>query len=374
MKSGRSMRIGEAVVVLLVVFGLACVAYGAQKKKPVQRRVLVVSSYQRDVAWSRETNEGLCAAMLKFRYLENRGQAEEFTKSDYVETPRVVLKKLWMDTKRKGSKGEMDEASLAIYRYAKAFRPDLILLGDDEAVEYVGSKFLDSRIPIVFWGVNSTPVKYGLVDSMARPGHNVTGVYQTGYYVETLSLLKAIAPNVKTFATLAIETAAGRSHYKTVEYLARKGALPLKLAATVVTSDFESWKRKVLELQGKVDAFLLVHYSGLKDLNGNVVPPEEVARWYISNVKIPEAVGFRHFVSHGMLCGVDDSGYNQGFQAVVIAHDILEKGAKPATYPPVTPGHGAAIVNVQRARMLGIDIPGNVRIDERIENASAVGG
>ncbi|MFA6147912.1 MAG: ABC transporter substrate binding protein [bacterium] len=366
------MRIWKSIVVLFAVFGLAWGAHGAPKKTS-QRRILVVSSYQKDVLWSQETNKGLCAALLKFRYFENSAQAEEFTNKDYIETPRVVIKKMWMDTKRMSNKGEMDDASLLVYRYAKSFKPDLILLGDDEAVEFVGTKFLDSRIPIVFWGVNITPVKYGLVDSVTRPGHNVTGVYQPGFYVECLNLLKAVAPGIKTFATISLETSAGRSHYKGIEYLSRKGALPLKLVATVSTNDFELWKTKVLELRGKVDAFFLVHYSGLQDRQGNLVPPEEVARWYLNNVKIPETVTIRPFVEHGMLCAVDDSGYVQGYQAGVIAHDILEKGAKPETYPPVRPKPGASFVNAQRVRMLGLPPPSVPGVEKYFEKATVLG-
>ncbi len=366
------MRLWASVVIVFVACCLAWGAHGAPKKAG-RKRILVVSSYSRDVAWSKLTNAGFCAAMLKFRYFENQAQADEFTRSDSVETPRVVVKKLWMDTKRKGSKGEMDETSLAIYGYAKSFKPDIILLGDDEAVEYVGAKFLDSPIPVVFWGVNSTPVKYGLVDSMSRPGHNVTGVYQSGYYVQSLKLLKAMAPHVKTFAMLSIESAAGRSHCKTVDYLNRKGALPARLVATVATNDFELWKRKILELQGRVDAFYMSHYSGMKDKDGVAVPEQEAARWYLANVKIPEAVGFRQCIADGMLCGVDDSGYNQGFQAVAIARDILEKGARPDTYAPVSPARGASVVNVRRARMLGLSVPKDLEVDEYMDKALALG-
>lgn len=366
------MRTFKTVVVLFAVSCLAWGAYGAPKK-PAQRRILVVSSYQKDVIWSQETNRGLCAAMLKFRYFENSAEADKFTLKGYLETPKVVIRKMWMDTKKFGGKREMEEASQAIYRVAKTFKPDILMLGDDEAVEYVGTKFLDSRIPVVFWGVNMTPVKYGLVDSLNRPGHNVTGVYQSGGYVESLNLLKAIAPNVKTFATITLDTAAGITHYKTIDHLNRTGALPIRLAATVSTNDYEAWKSKILELQGKVDAFFLVHYSGLKDRHGNVVPPEEAARWYLDNSKIPETVNFRPFVAQGMLCGVDDSGYYQGYQAVVIAHDILEKGAKPETYPPVRPKPGISAVNVQRARMLGVSLLNVPGIEEYFDKASALG-
>ena len=57
----------------------------------------MVSSYLKDYLWSQETNEGFCAAMLKFGYFDNKDQADKYTKNDYVETSRVIIKKLWMD-------------------------------------------------------------------------------------------------------------------------------------------------------------------------------------------------------------------------------------------------------------------------------------
>lgn len=347
-------------------------AYGASEKASGKKRILVVSSYHREYSWSIETNEGLCAAMLKFGYFDSKDQAAEFTKNDYSETSKVIIKKLWMDAKRKGGNAEKEEMSQKIYKDAKVFKPDLIFVGDDDAAEYIGKQFLDTKIPLVFWGVNNTPVKYGLVDSMDKPGHNATGIYQPGYYMESLKLLKKIVPSVKTFAVLTVETSAGRTHYKAIEYLDRKGSLPLKLVETVSTNDYDMWKRKALELQNKVDAFFVAHYSGLKDEAGNYVPTEEVAQWYTTHIKIPEAVEQRQFVEQGMLCGADDSAYNQGYEAVVVAHDILARGANPSTYPPRAPRRGALLVNRQRADMLGIKLTDKMGIEEYFEKATAL--
>jgi ABC-type uncharacterized transport system substrate-binding protein len=309
--------------------------------------------------------------MLHYGYFDNRDQVAVFMKDDTAETSRVVIKKLWMDAKRKSSKSEMEEMSLKIYGLARQFHPDLIFLGDDDAVNYIGNKFLDADVPVVFWGVNNTPVKYGLVDAANRPGHNVTGVYQSGYYRESLQLLKNIVPSIRTFAVLSDETATGRSHYKEVEYLARKGMLVLKLVETVSTNDFEHWKSKALELQKKVDAFFVAHYAGLKDRAGNYVQPDDVAKWYTDHISIPEAVEIRGFVEQGMLCGADDSGYNQAFEAVAIAHDILSKGAQPATYPTRAPKRGALMVNVKRAQALGITLTKDMGIEEYIDPTEA---
>jgi ABC-type uncharacterized transport system substrate-binding protein len=357
----------KIIFALLIGFCMASVSPGEDIKKTRKARLFVVSSYHREYLWSRDTTKGFCDAMLRFGYFDNQQQADEYVRVDAVETSRVIVKKMWMNAKRNSRKSDLEEMSLKIYGVAKAFGPDLIFLGDDDAAEYIGKKFLDSKIPVVFWGINNTPLKYGLVDDANRPGHNVTGVYQSGYYVESLQLLKAIVPRVKTIAVLSDATVTGRSNSKEIEYLDRTNTLPVKLVEVVLTNDFEIWKSKAQELQTRVDAFLIAQYSGLKDAAGKYVPPEEVAKWYADHISIPEAADIRSFVEQGMLCGADDSGYNQAFEAVEIAHDILSKGAHPATYPTHAPKRGALMVNTKRAKALGITLMPNMGIEEFID-------
>lgn len=369
------MKRTEVLFVLTVMFIVTCLisaSYGASKETSEKKRILVISSYHKEYIWTQETNRGLCDAMLKFGYFDSKHHAAEYTKNDYVETSKAIVKKLWMDTKRKNTKSEIAKTVAEITKIAKDFKPDIMLVGDDNAANYIGNEFLDSEIPIVFWGVNSTPLKYGLIDSIDKPGHNVTGVYQSGYIMESLQLLKTLVPKIKTLAIISDASETGRANYKIVEYLAQENTLPLKYVETVSTSDFELWKEKALELQKKVDAFFIGHYASFKDKEGNYVPPEEVVKWYVTHITIPETMTERQFVEQGILCTADDSGYKQGFEVVLIAHDILEKGANPATYPPRAPKRGALIVNKQRAKMLGITLTKDMGIEEYIEGASVL--
>lgn len=349
-----------------VVLCITPYGHGSSEKKTGKKKILVISSYHKEYLWSQESNKGFCEAMLKYGYFDSQDQATKYTRNNFVETSKVIIKKVWMDAKRKSSKSEKEDMSIRIYKIARDFKPDLIFLGDDDAAEYIGKQYLDTKVPIIFWGVNSTPVKHGLVDSAERPGHNVTGVYQSGYYVESLRLLKVIAPTVKTFAVLTDATVTGRTHYKEIEYLDRQGGLPLKLVEIVSTDDFEIWKAKALALQKKVDAFMVAHYAGLKDPTGAYVSPDKVAEWYSAHITIPEAVEQHQFVEQGMLCGADDSGYKQAYEAVSIAHDIWTKGADPATYPTRTPKRRALMVNVKRAKALGINLTPEMGIEEFI--------
>ena len=71
-------------------------------------RIAIVSSYHREYLWSQETNTGVIIAMLEFGYLDNDQQGVKYTRDDYVESSRAVIKKLWMDTKRKNSREQID--------------------------------------------------------------------------------------------------------------------------------------------------------------------------------------------------------------------------------------------------------------------------
>jgi hypothetical protein len=189
------MNFGKAALAFAVLFCLAASGYGGPKKTPVKERFVVVSSYDREYLWSQETNIGFCDAMRRAGYFDSAEQADAYSRNDYVETPKVIVKKLWMDAKRKKSRQEKLQATAEITRTIKEFKPTLIFLGDDDAAQYVGNQFLDIKVPMVFWGINNTPVKYGLVDSLERPGLNATGIYQPGYYRESLMLLKKIVPS-----------------------------------------------------------------------------------------------------------------------------------------------------------------------------------
>ena len=212
---------------------------GAQTGKA---KIFVVSSYHREYLWSQDTQRGLGAGLLEVGFLEHAQQADEFTRTDRVESSACVVEKVWMDTKRKSSAHEMAVATERVMAVLSRFAPDLVLLGDDNAANYIGNQLVDTEVPAVFWGVNGLPLKYGLLDSLDRPGHNVTGVYQPGYPKECLEFLQRLAPRVRTFAILSDDSETGRSKAKGLESLADAGGLPLELVGSVVTNSLEQWQ------------------------------------------------------------------------------------------------------------------------------------
>ncbi len=363
---------GPGAVVALAA--ALCVLLTGAQPEAKKHRIVVVSSYHREYLWSQDTQRGALAALLEFKYLDDESQAREYTASDYVESSRAVIKKFWMDSKRNDSEAALAAATGRIVRDIDAFKPDLILLGDDNAARCIGSHYLDTDRPVVFWGINGLPLKYGLLDTLEKPGHNVTGVYQAGYLKECVVFLKKLVPTIRTFAVLSDASETGRAKAKELEKLAREGQLPVSLTETVITNSLAKWKARTLALQEEVDAFFVLNHNTLKDEQGNSVDQLQVGAWYLTHVLKPDCGHERQFVMEGVLACVDDSGYKQAYQAVKMGHLILSEQRKPADMPVIAPERGRFIVNRQRARMLGLEatVKDNPLVEEYVDTAAAL--
>jgi ABC-type uncharacterized transport system substrate-binding protein len=354
----------------IVLFLLVWVSFGYGESEKM--RIFVVSSYHQEYLWSQDTQKGVCAALIDFKFVENEQQLEKYTQNNYLETDKIVIKKDWMDTKRKSQQSDIAAATERITKEINEFQPDLILLGDDNAANYIGNQFVDAKIPVVFWGIDGNPLKYGLLDSLEHPGHNVTGVYQSGHLKESVEYLKKLVPEANTFAVLSDDSETGRAKAKALEKLAQEGNLPLKLIESVVTDSLTEWQSAALRLKDSVDAFVVNNHNTLKDEQGNSVEQLKVGAWYLHNIKKPDCAGEKQFVDEGILLVVDDSGFKQGYEATRIAHMILHEKNNPASIPVNTPERGAIIVNRKRAEMLGINLSDKGFIEEYVDQAKAL--
>ncbi|MPZ45304.1 MAG: hypothetical protein GEV05_18300 [Betaproteobacteria bacterium] len=361
------------ILLLFASLTLALASPWSAAAADAKKRILVVSSYHKEYLWSQSTQHGLTASLLKYRYLDTQEQADRFTREDFVESTKAVLKKEWMDTKRRNSRADIAAATQRILQSLRDFKPDLVMLGDDNAANYIGNRLLDTPTPVVFWGINGLPLKYGLVDSIDRPGHNVTGVWQQGYHKESLELLHKLVPTAKSFAILGCDSETSRPNVKRLQSLANQGELPLKLVDVVATNSFEEFKARALAIAGKVDAFFVLNHDTMTDAAGRHVDMLTVGRWYLENIKKPEASPEDQFVLEGMLLTANDSGYNQSHLAFEMAYEILERGLDPGRMRARTPSRGPFMVNTLRAQMLGLPLEKHRhQIEELVSTAAAL--
>ena len=87
-----------------------------------------------------------------------------------------------------------------------------------------------------------------------------------------------------------------------------------------------------------------------------MVPAPEVAKWTVHNNKLPELGLIATYAEDGVLAAAGVSYYKTGIYVGVIGGNILG-GSEPATIPIVDPRAVDITFNLERAEMLGIEIP-----------------
>ncbi len=255
-----------------------------------------------------------------------------------------------MDTKRHSDEESKEKAGQQARKLIDDWRPDLIYTSDDNAQKYVTSHYLGAKIPFVFSGVNTAPEGYGFHKS-----NNVTGVLEQEHFVQTISLLREIAPGVRRIAVIYDDGPSWHGVMKRMQ--SRLKEIPdLEVVAWEQIKTFDEYKRKILAYQDKVDAVGLLGIFTFKDGAGRNVPYSDVLRWTAENSRLPDFSFWGNRVAAGTLCAVAVSGYAQGLQAGKLAREILIGGRSPGQLHMMPTRMGEPIISLRRARQLGIKI------------------
>lgn len=135
-------------------------------------------------------------------------------------------------------------------------------------------------------------------------------------------------------------------------------ATALKLAAVEKIHSFQEWQRLLLHHQARVDALGIgIFHSLVDETTGLVVPPEKVSAWTRAALKKP-SLGFSDYaIEHGQLCGVLESGQEQGELAGQMVRQVLERKVAAGRLPVRINERGVVLVNLKTAERLGITIP-----------------
>ena len=240
-----------------------------------------------------------------------------------------------------------------------ALKPDLIVAG---GTSIAGPLVQATRtVPIVFVGVTD-PVGAGLVDSLARPGGNATGLMQFEYGLTAKwpELLKEIAPGVTRVAVLRNPAVtSGIGQFAIIQYVASLVGVevsPVDLRDTGVI------ERAVTTLGRAGNGGLIVTAAGL-----SVIHRELIIR-LAARHKLPAVYSRRLFVTDGGLFSYGSDRVDQFRQAAAYVDRIL-KGEKPADLPVQAPTKYELVINLKTAKTLGLTVPDTLlaRADEVIE-------
>lgn len=239
------------------------------------------------------------------------------------------------------------------YDYYKDIRPDLVVLGDDNAFLLLKDKFEKEKIPIVFLGINNNLRNYFKM----RP-NNFTGVLERPLYQRNIAFIKDCISGLKKI--LIIYDDSNTSKYIIQEAFGGNAVSKvLGVEINIVnTNSFEKWQELILKESKNYDAVILGLYSTLRDKKDKIVSEDYVLEWSSKNVQRPFFGTWSFSVGkEKTIGGLVLSGKDQGEEAGEIIKRILENREKPASIFPVTALKGEYIISKSELLRWGISIP-----------------
>jgi putative ABC transport system substrate-binding protein len=240
-----------------------------------------------------------------------------------------------------------------------ALAPDVILTGGSAPM---GALQQATRsVPIVFTIVPD-PVGAGYVNSLSRPGGNITGFMQSEYNLsgKWLELLKQIAPDVTRALVLRDPTiTAGIGQFAVIQSVAPSVGVDVSPVNV----------RDPAEIDRAVTVFA---YSGNGGLIVTSSPLTVIHRGLIlalaARHKLPAVYSNREHVTAGGLVSYG-ANFPDLYRRAAAYVDRILKGEKPADLPVQTPTNYELVINLKTAKALGLTVPSTVlaRADEVIE-------
>jgi putative ABC transport system substrate-binding protein len=240
-----------------------------------------------------------------------------------------------------------------------ALAPDVILASGDTAMPAL--RQATRTVPIVFVQV-ADPVGAGFVDSLARPGGNVTGfmVFEFSLSGKWLELLKQLAPGVTRAAVLRDPTVGtGTSQFAVIQAVASSlgvEAIPVNV--------YDAG-----EIERSVGAFARSDNGGLIVTAGALtLAHRDLISALATQHRLPAVYPYRYFAAAGGLISYGPDVIDPYRRAAGYVDRIL-KGEKPADLPVQAPTKYELVINLKTAKAIGIELPATVlaRADEVIE-------
>ncbi|HET8563081.1 MAG TPA: ABC transporter substrate-binding protein, partial [Candidatus Binatia bacterium] len=293
--------------------------------------------------------------VFRIGYLSNTDAATDSARAEGI---RLALREL----------GYIEGQNIAIeYRYAEGkperepgLAAELVRLKVDIIVVASGDRTIQAAknatktIPFVMMGQGSDPVRAGHVESLARPGGNVTGLTRLARELggKRLELLKEAVPKLARVAVLYDPASPGLHEVKEL--------LPADARALKLT--IQPWEIRAVDDFEKVFAALNKQRpDGLYVITAGPLmrPNQKRIAGFALKSRLPSVYTTREAVDAGglMYYGAD---LLDSYRRVAWYVDKILKGAKPADLPVEQPTKFELVINMKTAKQIGLTIPPHV--------------
>jgi putative ABC transport system substrate-binding protein len=230
------------------------------------------------------------------------------------------------------------------------------------AAAALAAKAATQTIPIAF-GVPEDPVKLGLVASLPRPGGNATGInfFTAEVMAKRLGLLRELVPAAARIAVLVNPANVGRGALTRTELEPAARVLGLQVQFYDASTNPEIDAAYATLVRERPDALFVSSDAFFSSRRVQLIS-------LAARHALPAAYSVREFVEAGGLMSYGTS-LAEAYRQVGVYSGRILKGEKPADLPVVQASKFELIINLQTAKLLGLEVPPMLlaRADEVIE-------
>ena len=319
-----------------LLLGCLAVLFLVGELAAAQGRVLVVHSYDEDLAWTQQCDRGIASIL----------------------TPSAQLRRVYLDTKRIPST-EFQARADAAFRVFEEYRPDLVMLGDDNALRLLGPRMAATGVHVVYFGINNNPRAY-----FDRLPDNVTGVLERVPIFPWIRLIKDFMPGARNFLVLMDDSPTAHAIARNAFRGQRRVFLDGSVVERRETGSWEEWQRVVL---GTVDQDVIVMpvYHALTDASGEHVPYDQVVEWTSANSRVPVFATQDYAVGdNGVVGAYVVQGEDHGRIAARIAKAILD-GREVKDVAALGGQGGQLFFNQRQLERFNLVLPDSIRARAR---------
>lgn len=303
------------IVSLILLAGTSIFSCNSQKNTDEPACIFYINSYHAGYGSSDDVMEGI---------------------TEILAAENVELKTFFLDAKRKTTDPEIQKSLKdALYEIEK-FKPDLLIVSDDNAVkDLVVPHFNNTKLPVVFCGVNWSAEQYNL-------GDNVTGMLEVLPLRELFSEVISNYPDTKKLTVLSENSLSEQNNKILLDTLYRNLGLEPKY---LLADDFQTWKKYFMIANENGDLIYMPTNGAIKNWND-----EEAQIFVEENLKIP-VVTCDDFMMPFVVFGLTKVAKEQGEWAAVTALEILN-GKKSSEISYTKNSHTKAYINTKMAEKI----------------------
>lgn len=269
----------------------------------------------------------------------------------WIEGQNIIIEDRWAD----GKTSRLPELATELVR----LNVDLMVTSSWPAA--VAAKNATTTLPIVIVAAGD-PVGTGLVQSLARPGGNVTGIsgLETEVSAKRLELLKETVPRLSRVAVLWNSRDGGMTlSFRAIQTAARTLGVTVRPLGVQEPEDFD--QAFIAMIQERPDALVVISDPLVRFNRQRIL--EFAARHHL-----PAMYTDRSYAQDGGLMAYGPI-FPDMFRRGAAFVDKILRGAKPADLPVEQPTRFELVVNLKTAKALGLTIPPSIliRTDEAIQ-------